>query len=268
MASATMRAMQATAGAHGLLPGPGSIEGMASVGRACVFCGSTPVTLEHVYPRWIGRKVQVRGSILLTMGRRKVRETRALDVKVKAVCASCNGGWLSDLETKFADKMLPVIAGRSVDLDPSEQQEVAVWATKTWLLLEMALVHDRGWAMRGPGILRFLYENRRPPRELSVWVGGLLPGHATLAWVSTMVVNNPPVGVITIFTIGNLVFHMFYPFPPVRHVLAIGPDLSKGFTPVWPTDSDPVTVPPSGLFDIDDMDRIWRTGPVEIPLKP
>ena len=234
--------------------------------RVCVFCGSKPVTAEHVYPAWIGRKVNVEGRILLTMGNRKVRQTPALDVKVKAVCKACNNGWLSDLEAEFSDKMLPVIGGQEVTLDRAEQAMVAMWATKTWMLLEMALKHDRGWAMRDPGILPFLYRERRPPRELSVWAGGLLPGHSTLAWVTTMVVNDPPVGVITIFTIGNLAFHMFYPFPPQQHVLKIGPDLSKGFTSIWPNTAARVAVPSSALFDIDDMDRIWQSGRIEIPL--
>jgi hypothetical protein len=208
----------------------------------------------------------VKGSILLTMGKLKMRETRVLDMTVKAVCATCNQGWLSDLEAKFAAKMLAAIAGKPVQLASDEQEMVAIWATKTWLLLEKALRFDRGWAFRDPGILPFLYRERHLPREMSVSIGGLLPGHDTLAWLTTMTINDPPVGIMTIYTIGNLVFHMHYPFPPVVHRLAFGPLLAQGFIQIWPTQPESISLPPAKLFDIEDMDRIWQTGSVEIPI--
>jgi hypothetical protein len=79
-----------------------------------------------------------------------------------------------------------------------------------------------------------------------------------------MIVNDPPVGVLTIFTIGNAVFQMFYPFPPVRHSLVIGPNLSAGFVQIWPVVTESVDLPPPSLFDIEDMNTIWRTGRIEI----
>jgi hypothetical protein len=198
------------------------------------------------------------------MGQRQVRESSTLDLTLKAVCRSCNTGWLSDLETEFSSAMLPAIGGNPVSLDQQSQQMVATWAAKTWMLLEIALKFDRGWAFQGPGILPFLHRERRPPRELSVWLGGLVPGHSTLAWLTTMIVNEPPVGVITIFTIGNAVFHVYYPFPPVRHSLAIGPNLRAGLTQIWPVAAERVDLPPISLFDIEDMNRMWRTGRIEI----
>lgn len=237
-----------------------------STGRACVFCGSRPVTAEHVCPQWIGRNIRVQGSLVLTMGERQMREARALDLRVRAVCRSCNGGWLSDLEGAFSAKMLPAIDGRPVMLDETEQTMVATWAVKTWMLLEMALGFDRGWSVRVPGLFPFLYRERHPPREMSVWVGGLLPGHSTVAWLTTMLVNDPAVGVITIFTIGNLVFHLYYPFPPVRHELAIGPDLKDAFIAIWPHASAALEVPPAARFDIDDLNRIFLTGRINITI--
>jgi hypothetical protein len=224
--------------------------------------------LEHVYPQWVSRKVQVKGSILHSIGTRSIRTTKALDVKVKAVCQRCNSGWLSDLEAWFGTKMLPAIAGDPVQLDPHEQQQVAIWAAKTWLLAEKALRHDRGWAVEGDAILRFLLQARRPPREMTVWTGAVVPGHDTLAWVSTMLVNRPPVGAIGIFTLGNLAFHIYHAFPPIHHQLRIGNDMSEGWVQLWPEMTPTVAWPPPVRFDIDDMNRFWRTGPVEISVTP
>ena len=60
----------------------------------------------------------------------------ALSVIVKPVCAKCNGGWMSRLERDVVGFFGASFRGDdAVILDPSRQERLATWATKTALLL-------------------------------------------------------------------------------------------------------------------------------------
>ena len=60
-----------------------------------------------------------------------VRYTNGLDIKVKAVGASCNNGRMSQLEEDFARVAGDALTGSPIDLDSAAQTIVARWATKT-----------------------------------------------------------------------------------------------------------------------------------------
>jgi hypothetical protein len=85
-------------------------DGMA---RSCVFCGGTPLTREHVFPRWLARVLPAqdrwRGQDLAVVGGESITSsdlpvtTRRMgepfpDSTVARVCARCNNGWMNDLE--------------------------------------------------------------------------------------------------------------------------------------------------------------------------
>lgn len=130
--------------------------------RACVFCGGVPLTREHVYPQWLQQfsapqaYIQREGSYQNPLPETVVRRdnqgkyivvdeawgnrTPVLhEVTVKSVCANCNNGWMSNLETsvqgplkKMANPPNPVR-----HLVPAHTQELlAAWAHKSFMMYD------------------------------------------------------------------------------------------------------------------------------------
>jgi hypothetical protein len=234
--------------------------------RVCLFCGGRPVTLEHVIPTWLHQAMGVTSRVELSMGTRQLRSGPRLDVKLRAICASCNGGWLSDLEREFGSLMTAAIHGRPVELDAEQQRTAALWAAKTWLLLELALEHDRGMAYRSSAIWPYLHAHREPPGHLQIWAGGLEPQDSTIAWAATQPIGDPVVGVVSAYAIGNLLFQIYSPASetgqPLPELLrmGIGPQLQPGLVALWPPEAAVVRLPPATRFNLEELDQFWVSG--------
>ncbi|MGR6973203.1 hypothetical protein ACU639_27055 [Streptomyces cynarae] len=109
--------------------------------RTCVFCGGTPLTKEHVLPKWL--KDAFEPSMLPRV--QYVRATNAtsrvyvaplLNEQVKVVCASCNNGWMNDLEEGVRPFLPALIRGGLAVLDPDEQHALTAWSLKTMLMYQ------------------------------------------------------------------------------------------------------------------------------------
>src|SRR5262249_30663678 len=94
-----------------------------------------------------------------------------------AICAACNNGWLSRLESAVQPFLEPMtLRHQRTELDRNAQADLATWAVKTVLLLELA-VRQRwpgfrsidGYAPTGPE-LAWLYAERRPAPRSLVWL--------------------------------------------------------------------------------------------------
>jgi hypothetical protein len=99
------------------------------VAQGCVFCGASKLNKEHVYPRWL-RKATGNYSGALTIvaterGTMTRRSEAPFDVTVKAVCPSCNNGWMRDLEEKARPLLTPMIHGDRLKLNHVGQRVVA-----------------------------------------------------------------------------------------------------------------------------------------------
>ena len=128
-----------------------------SGGRECVWCGSPANSLEHVYPQWL-RKLPGPATFIAQHGgyqdpspqlvtradgsggweeylsTRGTRTPNVHEVQVKAVCASCNNNWMSQMETEV-EPIVRKLAQGQVSLVPAhEARTLAVWAHKTFLM--------------------------------------------------------------------------------------------------------------------------------------
>jgi len=93
-----------------------SASGSRNLARQCVFCESTSdLTREHVLPDWLTDigldsepSIHHAGPL-----NRLPREWSAKPFKttVKMVCATCNNGWLSELEGSAKPVIAPLIRG-------------------------------------------------------------------------------------------------------------------------------------------------------------
>lgn len=108
--------------------------------RSCTFCGaSKPLTREHVIPVWLQRYVGgeekggFRGTHVSWTGTPlSKRKAGANSHTLGTVCAPCNNGWMSRLESDFG-RLLPRL---QADMSPgrfskAERRTIARWIVKT-----------------------------------------------------------------------------------------------------------------------------------------
>jgi hypothetical protein len=159
-----------------------------SGGRACIFCGERPVTKEHVFARWIQRKAGIegskRGSVTFhTPGtaRERLFEAPPLARTAKVVCAGCNNGWMSKLESEAATVLTPLFEGRSGRLTEEGLTILSQWAFKTAFVIDAASLEAGG--PRTPEADRHSFrETSRPPEMGAVWLT-TWPG-TTTSWTA------------------------------------------------------------------------------------
>jgi len=135
---------------------------------------------EHVIPKWIRDRLQRtrRGfapeeSQKLSLysafspgepAQELMDEMDALNIRLrKVICRDCNNGFLSEMENRVAGVLGPMMFEvQSTDITQDMQRDITVWATKTILLLELAI--------------RQKYPGKRP-------IDGYAPSDAELAWL-------------------------------------------------------------------------------------
>jgi hypothetical protein len=144
----------------------------------CVFCGNSRLTREHVWPRWLARAAPAPRPRVLLIRRRTNHlwegqrtenqwSAPAYTIRVRAVCAACNNGWMSDLEQEVRPLLEPMLHGETRILDGERQGLLARWAFKTTVMLEFT--HPQERAIQ-PADTSWLYEQREPPQNAMIWI--------------------------------------------------------------------------------------------------
>lgn len=152
----------------------GAVEGRpaGTSGQACMFCGGTGLTQEHVWPRWldgaVGRKVTFGYRHGTAGSEPKALEwtARGFTHTVGDVCRRCNSGWLSQLESAAKLFLTPMIRGEPQTLGWEQQRIVATWAMKTAAVIDRTHRHRTIPPEHG----RVLRERREPPPGIYVWL--------------------------------------------------------------------------------------------------
>jgi hypothetical protein len=159
--------------------------------RACVFCGSSDLSREHVLPRWLWRHAHGSDDVApplvdkhtppemvevpqwitdgspsrLPVGKKATVVSRAITVKV--VCRDCNHGWIYRLEADAKSTLLRIFANGSWRLSPDEIVTLQRWAAKTTMMFEYSTNHPR---LATPAMLGALYQGTALP---GTWHFGL-----------------------------------------------------------------------------------------------
>lgn len=161
---------------------------------SCVFCGTRPTTVEHLFPQWLGRYL----GRQRTVSQLGAGDADGIDIyhtftgmsyvaKGKVVCKGCNGGWMKGLE----DGASPVIKrmfdekiaiGIPAGSDPT-RVTLAAWAFKTAIMLQF---QARG-SVIPLSVYREFYVTKRPPTSCVVYlahhtVGRTSCGHHSIKW--------------------------------------------------------------------------------------
>jgi hypothetical protein len=225
--------------------------------RTCVFCGGTPLTLEHVWPRWVAAILSDGGPV--EVEKRGLGDEPAswqqvsLEVTVRWVCAPCNNGWLSELEEAAKPILEPLILGRKRTLTLTEADTVAVWCVKTALLFQLTHPERR----EAPDAhYRWLFEHRVPPANTFAWLAGYNGALWSGWYMHQMLELRDPGetdpsgrGYCATVTTGALVFQ-------VTGLNAVDPaeiekasDTEPYIVQVWPSKRKALQVPPPLLLD-------------------
>lgn len=192
------------------------------VARACVFCGGTPTTKEHLWPDW-GRRLIADAEPLTHY--QQVRQDNREPVDrtwttppfrwtVNAVCARCNNGWMSQLEERARPMLLPMLQGRGRELHREGQRTLASWALKTSMMFEHTQGPHRRVIPREE--YTYLLEHGQPSERIVVWMAtyvGTMPGSCRLYGLDADVVQGPDRGRRDMYgatvTFGPVVFQVF-----------------------------------------------------------
>jgi hypothetical protein len=96
---------------------------------------------------------------------------------VNVVCAECNNGWMSDIESNTKDVLADLIfTDKSFELNEVTQQQVALWVQKTVLMLNKAA----GGEFSIPNTFYSdLYANKKKPTSIMVTMGWRLQAKGT-----------------------------------------------------------------------------------------
>lgn len=108
-----------------------------------MFCGRADqrLTKEHVFADWIselfGREPGSTYELMAPDGGVTTFSQTLFQHRIRAVCASCNHGWMSELEATvkpFLGRM--ILNGAETALPPEQQKSLATWAVKTQLVMD------------------------------------------------------------------------------------------------------------------------------------
>jgi hypothetical protein len=224
----------------------------------CLFCDrldGARLTDEHVWSEWFQKALFARGARFPSYGRGK--ETSPLGPTVR-VCTDCNNQWMSVLENDAKPLILDMWR-RPMTLDPSEQEVLAAWATKTAIVLD---------AMDGPTIPHYfghdLRVNRRPFAGVWVWATMVAgpPPNKLAAWLPPLRLaakgQQPPEdpnGVCVTFTVHRVAFQVLLTFHGGRFDAALRHDVASQLTPLWPPDGT-TRAWPSGGFNLEALEDV------------
>jgi hypothetical protein len=251
--------------AHPRAPQP--VETNPSVlaaGRRCVFCGGTPVTAEHVWPAWLRT---VLPQPIVAPHRRTVQldgvaqpdvtyPQRVFEQRVRLVCAVCNNGWMSELETANKPFLDAALHGRGRQLHQRGQERLAAWAFKTALMINCTFREHRSGVPQSH--YDYLYTHRAPPSDVAIWLASYDGEQPAAAFSSGMAISRPgervdshdAPNVYTItFTLGPLALQVFgvHDAAAIRVDPRGGEYADPGIHQLWPYDAPFTWVPRPAL---------------------
>lgn len=230
--------------------------------RTCIFCGGSPTTKEHLWPDWARRLL---GDVEPLSHRQHARQdgrepidrewrTPPFRTTVKAVCAGCNNGWMSRLESRAKLLLLPMLEGRGRELHQDGQRTLAAWALKTAMMVEHTLGPEKRVVPEEEHA--YLLEHEHPSEHVVIWMAtyiGSMPGACRLFGLDADVTQGPDRGRrdmwgVTV-TLGSVVFQAFgTTIGPLLEGLEIN---HPGVQQIWPYQRSFTWTPRAGFADED-----------------
>ena len=154
--------------------------------RACIFCSATgadvKITREHTFPNWlnevltvdiVGSDITYERSVLHGPQAGTVSTWPASEIAghtLRAVCAPCNNGWMSEMEGVVRPLIEPMIKGYPASLTTGQQITAATWATMKTAVIEHIWTDDPVFTADDREVIR---TQKRPPASVQVRLGAV-----------------------------------------------------------------------------------------------
>ncbi len=217
----------------------------------CVFCKTTGTDFkpEHWVSQWISRAVIGKSQgIQHHVPGRDPWVSRIVDLTVPHVCPECNHGWMSDIETRSRNTVLPLIKGKDSTLNRSQQQILATWCFLKILTVELGRPADEA-ATYPPAIYEGFRVHKRPPGGCLITVGLRQMNEVPplFVWWRSQAGEQavPGIGPVpsyrTAITIGHLVIDVIGVLHPWAQLQVESDDR---LVQVWPVESESLDWPP------------------------
>ena len=227
--------------------------------RQCLFCDQRANTREHLLPDWLlehFRHTKRRVMMAFDLEGRHVRGISITPgMRVKAVCAACNWGWMNMLEIASKPVLGSILHDIATPIDLLQQATIARWALKTSMVMEFIASHVHPFYTRAER--EQLRTSSEIPRNTYVWLARYV-GEYDLAYVGMHLWNNIPADPNTIhcfvntIAFGYLAIQVFSAHVPAGHPPANVPSFiapwQKLLMQVWPTEKHTISWPPELTF--------------------
>ena len=174
---------------------------------------------------------------------------------VKAVCVTCNSGWMNELERRARPYLTRLIqADEPQELGIDAIKALATWVVKTTLMAHLTSVEGVAALAALRQVYHDFYETQAPPDNCVIWVAA----HSAADWalrfelLSALIVTEADSGVVpadpvntisATLGLGHALFHtvltsrLSVSYPPLD-------EIHPGVLPLWPGVSA-ITLPPS-----------------------
>jgi hypothetical protein len=231
---------------------------------SCIFCGLTGATVkitgEHSFSDWInqvltveivGPDITCERSIVIgpqagTADSWPARKIAAH--KLRAVCRTCNGGWMSLLEQAVRPLIEPMIRGYNAPLTTEQQLTVATWGAMKAAVFEYVWGDERVLSTADREVIR---TQARPPASVQVRLAAVESnGYPLRAFGRVYELRAASKKAICLTTtIGCLITQVYGGPGAGNHEFQALSRSGPDFIGIWPPQMRPVQWPPARALD-------------------
>ena len=223
--------------------------------RQCLFCLNPANSKEHLWPDWILQSLKHRTPIRQNIGKSPTKVFNG-PLTVRCVCRTCNGGWMSQLESDAKTTIGPLMHDLSFSLDAPQQETVSAWAVKTAMVVEATNRRTRACCYTQQECEHLRLQRSIPIRTLA-WLGrfsasGLL-ATGTDIWLDIDGVKKAAHGCVTTIIVGHLALQVLTAHLPPKYnsttvpIVCVNGPWNDVLIPLFPT-SNRITWPPKLSF--------------------
>ncbi|THD53624.1 MAG: hypothetical protein E8A46_10360 [Bradyrhizobium sp.] len=192
--------------------------------------------------------------------------------RLQIVCGPCNHHWMSDLQSAAKPIIIPLIAGKSINLTLENQKILAAWAAMSVICAEYFYPKSAAVSVTAR---RWLYQTHTAPNDFRIWIGDFdrkewVPhwGHSSVR-ISLSEYERPqgwtvhPDGTprvntqTTVFVVERL-FILAYscPFPEILHNEKIVEAVDSRLSQIWPPRHSFLLWPPADTLSDRSADNL------------
>lgn len=152
----------------------------------CIFCGNTGMSKQHIWTDWMNdyvtrqdnhQNMKLESFLNLTPDSvkgyasdpvKKIHQGSLGSRKLRKVCESCNGGWMSVIENASRTTILSLWDQQEMTLTRSQQLELVAWVTIMTMVGEFTDPPMRAIPAKER---QYFLVNQLPPSDWNIWIG-------------------------------------------------------------------------------------------------